>query len=644
MDQLSVILGVVCSQPIGIPDSERERLYEHSYKPLLKAMYNAPRIRFTLYFSGIVFEWLEKAHSEFVDVLAEMTKRRQVELLGGGFYEPFFPLIPKTDRIGQMERLTTLIRKRFGRRPRGAWVPGGVWDQRITSNLQNGGLEYTFLRAGAEHPPGKAVLTEDQGKLITVFPLCEKTGHRLFVDPPEDVVRQFLESADPDSGPAPVLSLMIDANAFDVPDAAQRIAWFAAFLRALELQGNAARTRLASKVHRMLQGTLDRCSFPATTFSELGVVDGTAQSDRRTFRALLEEHVEAQRMYAKMQHTHLLVNQVRGDKYRKQNAREDLWRGQSHFAYWSNGTGGIYRSQLRKATFASLIEAEKNTREVGIFMPSLARIDFDLDGLEEVLFQGNDFNAYVHRRGAYVFELDHLRRNWNFLDTMCRRPEPYHDAEVRAEGYDAWPRSAFVDHLFTPEQTLTDFAAGRRRQVVDIGSLLYVIEDIDKDHNTVRFAVQCFNADSLATLRIVKEYQFQKNRIDVTYQFHNDSLEPFAALFGSEVNLSFYSNEVADLRMNVRQGRQRREIAPTTTELEGVADVQYQDVRNKVAVSIVPSDRPEVWSLPVYATGLVSGVPTSLYQSNATVARWNLALAPGGAASFSIGLRFEPLR
>ena len=52
-------------------------------------------------------------------LINDMVKRKQLELLGGGFYDPILPVIPNSDRSGQIEALTTYLRKHFGKRPRG---------------------------------------------------------------------------------------------------------------------------------------------------------------------------------------------------------------------------------------------------------------------------------------------------------------------------------------------------------------------------------------------------------------------------------------------------------------------------------------------------------------------------------------------
>ncbi|HNR81663.1 MAG TPA: hypothetical protein PKK37_04460, partial [Candidatus Pacearchaeota archaeon] len=53
-----------------------------------------------LYYSGIVLQWIEENHPEFILLLEEMSGRRQIELLGGGYYSPLFPILQLSDKVG----------------------------------------------------------------------------------------------------------------------------------------------------------------------------------------------------------------------------------------------------------------------------------------------------------------------------------------------------------------------------------------------------------------------------------------------------------------------------------------------------------------------------------------------------------------
>lgn len=659
MRNVYLILGAQNSQALGLVNDDRNLLYENSYKPFLKLLYNHPDIRFTLYYSGLLLEWLDKHHSEYVDVLTEMVKRRQVELLGGAFFEPMLPMIPKTDRIGQIERLTTHLRKSFGRRPRGAWIPESVWDQRIAANLRAGGIEYAFLDAevfgfredGRDNRP---VLTEDEGKTLTIFPTANAIIDDMFEKPPEEIIeslRKITDSNRAGTVAAPVVSLITDGSslAFAPAEAEKIVLWYDRFLDLI--------TQNTDWLHVQIPGRIMRTHAPhqrvyaATTGIDHlmrwadACIDGSkpvsGSVSGRSFRSVMEAYPESARLYAKMQHTHVLVNQVRGDKYRKMTARKELWRGQSHFAYWHNRFGGIYRSSLRKATYSALIEAEKTTRERGIFIPAVSRADVDLDGDEEILYQGNEINAYVHRTGGRVFELDYVPRNWNYLDTFNRRPEVFHDETTAAAGYDNWPRQAFVDHLLKPGQNVEAFARGSREQICDLTGLSFEIESIDKDHNEIALIGTCRNEATLAQIVIHKIYRFIKSRIDVEYTLSNTGMDDVEAELAVETNLSFRSLEPGDLRIHLRQGRQRTEISPDTFAAEGMSDLQFLDLANNTIVTINPSDRPDLWSFPVEAVGMLWNRPNWFYQANCAVVRWPLQLGAGDERTFTYSLRID---
>ncbi|WP_018525506.1 alpha-amylase/4-alpha-glucanotransferase domain-containing protein [Alkalispirochaeta alkalica] len=686
MSSINLILGSHNSQILDLSEADQRAQYEYGIKPFLKLLYNRRDLNFTLYYSGLLLEWLEKHHSEFVDVLMEMVRRKQVELLGGAFFEPLLPLIPKTDRIGQIERMTTHVRKCFGRRPRGAWVPESVWDQRIAASLNTGGLDYVLLREsvfGGALPPEKQfwpVLTEDQGKTLIVLPVAHGMSETLFQQTPEQVIAflKGVREANPvrkgagGSALKPLVALMFDGiRAGYTPDqSASAMVWYERFLDLVTANRDWIHVDVPGRILQN-ERPVDRAYAPASTVAALmdwlpkltpgehgqegtvqeevvqaGAVkeESALRAEQSSFRSIMEMYPESARLYARMQHTHVLVNQIRGDKYRKMTAREELWRGQSHFAYWPNNSGGIYRANLRKATYAALIEAEKTTRERGIFIPAISRVDVDLDGREEVLYQGNEINAYLHRFGARLFELDWISRNWNYLDTFQRCPEDFHDEATVTAGYDRWPRAGFVDHLLLPENRASQFARGDRRSLCDISSLEYRIASLDKDHNAVTFLGTCRTEDTLVELTLQKRYRFIKNRIEVEYEIENTGMETLEAAFAVELNLSFHSLEVDSLRLHVRQGRLRQEIAPDMTELQGVSDIQFHDLRNSTRIQVNPSERPDLWSFPVEAVGLLGDRLHWFYQSNCSVFRWPLNLSPGESRRISLSMKIEQNR
>ncbi|HEV7217617.1 MAG TPA: 4-alpha-glucanotransferase, partial [Terriglobales bacterium] len=88
MPRFSFVLLVHAHQPVGNFDGVIERAYQKSYLPFVQLLLRNPFLRVGLHYSGGLLEWLEKAHPEYFKSLKTLVDRGQVELVGGGFYEP----------------------------------------------------------------------------------------------------------------------------------------------------------------------------------------------------------------------------------------------------------------------------------------------------------------------------------------------------------------------------------------------------------------------------------------------------------------------------------------------------------------------------------------------------------------------------
>ncbi|MBN2491802.1 MAG: alpha-amylase, partial [Planctomycetes bacterium] len=115
-------------QPVGNFDHVLERAHLAAYGPLLDALERYPAVPVALHVSGPLLRWMERARPADVDRIAALAERGQLEVIGGGFYEPIFPLIPSRDRVGQIVSFADHLEARLGRRPRGLWLPERVWE------------------------------------------------------------------------------------------------------------------------------------------------------------------------------------------------------------------------------------------------------------------------------------------------------------------------------------------------------------------------------------------------------------------------------------------------------------------------------------------------------------------------------------
>src|SRR5262249_25570318 len=169
-------LVIHAHQPVGNFEDVLERCYQQGYLPFVRLLEKHRAIRVALHYSGPLLTWMEEHHPEYFELLRSLVKRKQVEMVGGGFYEPILSVIPPEDQRDQVERLAAYIEKHFGERPSGAWLAERVWEPQLASALAAAQVRYRlvgdfhFLAAGFE--PGDlygVYLAEDRGKTVRLF-------------------------------------------------------------------------------------------------------------------------------------------------------------------------------------------------------------------------------------------------------------------------------------------------------------------------------------------------------------------------------------------------------------------------------------------------------------------------------------------
>ena len=656
MKSVQLIFGTYNHQPVGSSTESLEAVYQNAYKPYLSLLNDYPSFRFTLYYSGVVLEWLEKHHPELIMLLGDMAKRGQVEFLTGGFYNPILPLIPIADRLGQIEKLTTYLRVRFGKRPRGCWLAELVWEPDLASTLHSSGVEYVFLDeshfrfAGLD---GEALfhtyLTEDQGKTVSVLPLSGSLGLRFPSSTPEEVAGAIDQCAGRD--PGRVVSLMLDGNSLgtsqDGHNGCFGDGWLDRLFQLLIDRKDVIDPVLPGE-HMKANPPMGKVYFPSS--SSLDTMQWSVAPDRALsykrlvrefekkpelksflrggfFRQFLTRYPESNLMYARMMYTHIQVRQIRGDKIKRKTAQEELWKGQCHSAYWHGIDGGIYNSHLRKEVYRNFIEAEKVTRSNNMFTPSITSFDFDMDGCNEFLFQGEKINSYIHLKGGILFELDYLPVGWNYSDTMARRPEAYHTKDDKH--YDSYLRKSFMDHFFPKETSIEDLDSMHYREAGDFVDQPYELVRIERDHLKLclkRTGSVRINRNS-HPISIGKDFIFKPDSIQVNYSIVNLSNRELPLWFGTEFNFAFSSN-CSDALEAYIHGTSIPMDRGTCSNGEGT-EVIIEDIRNRVTIDLASSRAFTLWSLPVETISQTRLGLVKNYQSSCLIPQWKFTLKPG---------------
>ncbi|MBI3015698.1 MAG: DUF1926 domain-containing protein [Candidatus Tectomicrobia bacterium] len=486
MPTAHLLLAIHCHQPVGNFPEVFERAYRECYEPFLKTVIDHPGVLMTLHYSGPLLEWLEEHQPEYLDNLKALVERGQVEMMGGGFYEPLLPTIPEEDALGQIEMMRNYVQHHFNCTPKGIWLAERVWDPDLPRLLQRAGAHYTvldethFLYGGLK--PSQIMgsyITERLGSTVSVFPILKKLRYMIPFKPVEEVIatlRQFAE-ANPGEG----FTYGDDGEKFGLwpgtHNWVHKQGWLQSFFSALEKNADWLKLDHFSTFLEKHKAR-GRIYLPPASYEEMMEWALPVESSRRfkeiqetvrrwdkselylpflrggQWENFLVKYPESNQIHKKMLHVSQKISQAaatHGASPDLQAARRHLWKGQCNCAYWHGLFGGLYLNYLRHALYENLLAAEqildRLERGDGPWVDS-ERIDFNRDGQEEVLLRNPTLNLYLDpARGGSVWELDYKPARFNLSNVLDRREEAYH-AEVknsaRGQQQDLWQRPTTI--------------------------------------------------------------------------------------------------------------------------------------------------------------------------------------------------------
>ena len=197
------VLALHNHQPVGNFDDVFEHAYDDSYRTFLDVFSRYPSLRMSLHTSGSLMEWLDGQQPEYVDRLARAGRAGRIEILGGAYFEPILAMIPSRDRVGQIRSYTRWLQNRLGATVRGMWMPERVWEQSFARDLVDAGIEYTVLDdfhfkcAGlTESQLTGHFVTEDDGRLLSVFPGSERLRYLIPFGTPEQTIEYLAKMSE----------------------------------------------------------------------------------------------------------------------------------------------------------------------------------------------------------------------------------------------------------------------------------------------------------------------------------------------------------------------------------------------------------------------------------------------------------------
>ena len=456
--RISLALTLHNHQPIGNFGWVFAEVFENAYQPMVEALERHPSIRLGLHYTGPLLEWLRAERPEFVARVRALVDRGQVEILGGGLYEPVLASLPERDRIGQLEQMADVVEEMFGTRPSGAWLAERVWEPDLPTALVDAGYRWTTLddshfRAAAipEDALWGPYTTEDQGRLLTVFGTEQGLRYRIPFHEVDEVIEYLREHAT-EAGDR-VGTMGDDGEKFGAwPTTWEHCwgegRWVERFFEAIEANAEWLSTVRPSE---WLDSNppVGRVYLPTGSYAEMGEWALPADESRGFAHALRHAREtgapEARWLrgafWRNFQVKYREINELHKQMLRVSNAvealapgpardaaRDHLYRGQSNDCYWHGLFGGIYIAHMRAATLAHLIAAQDIAdRSAGTLTESALR-DLDLDGRDEVLLSTEGQVVAIDLDGGGGIGAWDLRAARHALTSVLRRrPEAYHE-------------------------------------------------------------------------------------------------------------------------------------------------------------------------------------------------------------------------
>lgn len=456
--RISLALTFHNHQPIGNFGWVFAEVFEQAYRPMVEALQRHPQVRVGLHYTGPLLEWFRAERPTFIADLRELAERGQVELLGGGLYEPVLASLPERDRLGQLSRMADAVEDAFGHRPTGAWLAERVWEPDLPTSLAAAGYGWTIVddshfRAAAvpEDQMWGPYTTEDQGRLISVFGTEQGLRYRIPFQEVDTVIDYLREHAT--EGGERVGTMGDDGEKFGAwPTTWEHCwgkgRWVDHFFEAIEANAGWLTTVRPSD-WLSANPPIGRVYIPTGSYAEMGEwalppaearafsaalhhARDTGAPEARWLRGAFWRNFQVRYREINDLHKQMLRVSEKVDSMASGTARDSamdhLFRGQSNDCYWHGLFGGIYIAHMRAATLSHLIAAEDLADTTAGTLTGAEVLDLDLDGRDEIrLASGGQVVTIDLDEGAGIGSWDLRAARHGLTGVLRRRPEAYHE-------------------------------------------------------------------------------------------------------------------------------------------------------------------------------------------------------------------------
>jgi hypothetical protein len=690
------VLVIHAHQPVGNFENVFEQAWDRSYRPFLDVLERHPAVHAGLHYSGPLIEWFGRTHPEFLERLRMLSERGQVELIGGGFYEPILAVIPPTDRVEQIRRMAEHLESITGRRPRGAWLAERVWEPGLPSSLASAGVEYTlvddnhFSCSGFESTQLYGYyIAEDCGSNVQLIPGLKSLRYLIPYQSAGDVIASLREAAA--VAPGGMAAMGDDCEKFGVwprtYDHCYTDGWLEGLFAAIEENSDWLEAVTPSEA-LAARPALGRADLPATSYSEMSEWSLPTEARKEYHRLLgefsgrrdlvpflrggfwrnfLTKYPESNLLHKRMIHVSRKIARMAkrrsGKSMALDEARTLLLQSQCNDAYWHGVFGGLYSPHLRTALLQALVRAEALLNALRRRLAAHAQLlDFDADGRAEILFTSPRYAALLSPAdGATFCFLDFRSAGVTLVNSLMRRPEAYHErlsasAEAPAEGvvsihdqvlakepgldrllkYDRWARHAGRLLLFGDEKTFDQYHALQLEEDAAVAGSPYCVSKL----NGARVALRL---ESSAEWEVAKVFSFHSQEDPTGENFllrFDFSLSPRGGqTLKAQIGLELVLNLLAanDPSRYFESGGERYPL--NWAGIAAATELRLVDEWQGVAVSLVAPGAQEFWVSPIETVSQSEEGFERVYQGSQILAVWPFEVTPHSCFQASFSLR-----
>ncbi len=688
MKTINTVFAVHNHQPIGNFESVFEEAYHHSYKPLLDVFQKHPSVKLTQHWTGTLLEWLVKNRPELIELMKEMVKRGQLELLTGSYYEAVLAVIPPSDRVGQIQKLSEYIHKVFDYTPRGMWLAERVWEQPLVASLAEAGVEFVtvddthFRHVGLlDHELLGYYITEEQGYMLKVLPIDKMLRYTIPFRPLEETLHYYQRVADA-TGVRIVLSAD-DGEKFGVwPKTYKSVyedGWLDSFCVMIEENPWIRTMHLGEIVDtfapegriylptasyaEMLKWALNPTAFlKLETFEKELEASGSDEENRMFVRGgywrnFLAKYPEANHMHKKMMRVAARARQLSGHKKFSPDIQDHVWAGQCNDPYWHGVFGGLYLPNLRFPVYRNLLQAESKMDELEKLPPiRVEETDFDCDGFRELLVESDDLNLYFKPdTGGSLIELDYKPAAFNLLDILSRREEGYHRRLMASGGkledtanvhdsvlvkelgleqhlhFDWYRHASLVDHFFGGYTTLESFAQCKYLELGDFVNQPYRHKvSIGRDNVKIMLwrdgALWFGERRHRITIKKIIKLVKGKTEFTIDYVITNGEDHPVDVWFGAEFCVGMMAGDAHDRYYEI-EGRELgdKRLRSTGSE-DGVKKFSLVDEWLGIETQFSLKQPATLWRFPIETVSLSEAGFEKIYQCSVVTPMWRTIL------------------